>query len=70
MYSAILLLRTVDISLTQIFTKDRMSLVSHWFLSSSVRVSPVVVDVVIDVAASVAFRYAAVVSVFTFDHAV
>ena len=47
-----------------------MSLVSHWFLSSSVRVSPVVVDVVIDVAASVAFRYAAVVSVFTFDHAV
>lgn len=52
------------------FHQDRMSLVSHWFLSSSVLVSPVIVDVVIDVAASVAFLYAAVVFVFTFDHAV
>ena len=47
-----------------------MSLVSHWFLSSSVLVSPVVIYVVIEFAASVAFLYAAVVSVFTFDHAV
>lgn len=47
-----------------------MSLVSHWFLSSAVLVSPVIVDVVIDIAVSVAFLYAAVVSVFTFDHAV